>query len=296
MSKKLIGYIFIAIAACIWGSFSVVTKVFFNNAYFDPFQITQLRALVSGMVLFLIMFVGNRKALKINIKSFGAFFLLGFTLILMQLSHFITVSLTDVSIASFLQYLAPAIIFVYSVTFHNEAVRSSDILTLGLAITGVIFLIISSYQHNLNMLGIISGLWTAVALSIYTVYSKSVVEKHNPWTALTYGLLSISLLLFLVSPPSLEIFDGFPYSIILFLLYISLFITIIPFGLWLIGLRFVKPHQASIISTLEPVSALILSGFLLLENLTATKLIGCLLIVSSVLLMANQNVNNKNKL
>lgn len=295
MSKKLIGYIFIAIAACTWGSFSAVTKVLFNNAYLDPLQLTQVRALVSGVVLFLILFVGNRKALKINIKSLGAFFLFGFTLILMQLSHYITVSMTDVSIASSLQYLAPAIIFVYSVIFHNETVRSGDILTLCLAITGVVFLIISSYQHNLNMLGIIGGLCNAVTLSIYTLCSKGVVDKHNPWTTLTYGLLSISLLLCLVSPPSLEIFDGFPYSIPLFLLYISFFITIIPFGLWLLGLRLVKPHHASITSTLEPVTALILSSFLLLESLTATKLIGCLLIISSVLLMANQNVNNKNR-
>ncbi|HHW29493.1 MAG TPA: EamA family transporter [Syntrophomonadaceae bacterium] len=288
MPKKLIGFIFIAIAASTWGSFSVVTKLLFNNAYLDPFHLTQLRAFVSGVALFIILFVANRKALIINIKSFGAFFLFGFTLILMQLSHYITVSLTDVSIASFLQYLAPVIIFVYSVIFHHETVRSGDILTLGLAITGVIFLIISSYQQNLNMLGIIGGLCNAVTLSIYTLYSKRVADKHNPWTTLTYGLLSISLLLLLVSPPSPEIFDGFPYSIPLFFLYISLFITIIPFGLWLLGLRFIKPHHASITSTLEPVTALILSNLLLQESLTATKLIGCLLIISSVLLMANQ--------
>jgi len=296
LPKKLIGFIFIAIAASTWGSFSVVTKLLFNNAYLDPFHLTQLRAFVSGVALFIILFVANRKALKINIKSFGAFFLFGFTLILMQLSHYITVSLTDVSIASFLQYLAPAIIFVYSVIFHHETVRSGDMLTLGLAITGVIFLIISSYQQNLNMLGIIGGLCNAVTLSIYTLYSKRVADKHNPWTTLTYGLLSISLLLLLVSPPFPEIFGGFPYSIPLFLLYISIFVTIIPFGLWLLGLRFIKPHHASITSTLEPVTALILSNFLLQESLTATKLTGCLLIISSVLLMANQNVNNENKL
>jgi len=257
LPKKLIGFVFIAIAASTWGLFSVVTKLLFNNAYLDPLHLTQLRAFVSGVAMFIILFVANRKALKINIKSFGAFFLFGFTLILMQLSHYITVSLTDVSIASFLQYLAPAIIFVYSVIFHHETVRSGDMLTLGLAITGVIFLIISSYQQNLNMLGIIGGLCNAVTLSIYTLYSKRVADKHNPWTTLTYGLLSISLLLLLVSPPFPEIFGGFPYSIPLFLLYISIFVTIIPFGLWLLGLRLIKPYHASITSMLVSVIALI---------------------------------------
>jgi drug/metabolite transporter (DMT)-like permease len=294
LSNKLTGYLFIAIAACLWGSFSAITKVFFNNAYFDPVQITQLRAFSSGAALFLIILVVNRKALKTDIKSFGIYLLLGFTILHVQLSLYVAISLTDVSIASFLQYLAPAMIFAYSVTFHHESIKFREILILSLAITGMIFLIVSSIQHDLSMLGVITGLWTAVALSIYTIYSKGVVKKHNPWTALAYGLLSISLLSFLVSPPSPEIFDGFPYNIPLFLLYISFFTMIIPYGLWLLGLRFVKPHQASITSTLEPVSALLLSGFLLLESLTATKLIGCLLIISSVCLLAYQNLNNKN--
>jgi uncharacterized membrane protein len=182
--------------------------------------------------------------------------------------------------------------FAYSVAFHHEAIKLRELLILTLAITGMIFLIVSSIQHDLSMLGVITGLWTAVALSIYTIYSKGVVKKYNPWTALAYGLLSISLLSFLFSPPSPEIFDGFPYSIPLFLFYVCFFSMIIPYGLWLLGLRFVKPHQASITSTLEPVSAILLSGLLLLESITATKLIGCLLIISSVCLLAYQNLHN----
>jgi drug/metabolite transporter (DMT)-like permease len=292
LSKKLIGYLFIAIAACLWGSFSVVAKVFFNEAYFDPLQITQLRTFSSGAALFLIILIVNRKALKIDIKSFGTYLLLGFTILHVQLSLYVAISLTDVSIASFLQYLAPAMIFAYSVAFHHEAIKLRELLILTLAITGMIFLIVSSIQHDLSMLGVITGLWTAVALSIYTIYSKGVVKKYNPWTALAYGLLSISLLSFLFSPPSPEIFDGFPYSIPLFLFYVCFFSMIIPYGLWLLGLRFVKPHQASITSTLEPVSAILLSGLLLLESITATKLIGCLLIISSVCLLAYQNLHN----
>ena len=292
LPNKLIGYLLIAIAAFLWGSFSVVAKVFFNEAYFDPLQITQLRTLSSGLMLFIIIFIVNRKALKINIQTFGIYLLLGLTILHVQLALYVAISLTDVSIASFLQYLAPAMIFAYSVIFHSEPIRFKEIFTLSLAIGGMLFLIASSLQHNLSMWGVMASLWTAVALSIYTLYSKRVVAKHNPWIALAYGLLSISLLSLLFSPPSPEMFDGFPYSIFLFLFYICFFTMIIPYGLWLLGLRYVKPHQASITSTLEPVSALLLSGLFMLENITATKLIGCLLIIGSVCLLAYQNLNN----
>lgn len=295
MSTKFIGYLFIAIAAALWGSFSVISKVFFNNAYFDPIQITQIRALGSGVTLLVIMFAVNRKELKIDIKSLGVFFLLGLTIIHLQLSLLFAIKLTDVSIASFLQYLAPALIFAYSVIFHQEPVHSKDILILGLAIAGVVFLIASSCQNNLNMAGVISGLWTAVALSIYTLYSKIVAQKHNTWTALTYGMLSVSLLLLVLFPPSIKVFDGFPYNITLFLLYISLFTMIIPYGLFLLGMRFIKPHQASITATLEPVVALVLSVLLSLEILTPIKLMGCLFIISSVILLTYQNITNKEK-
>lgn len=294
MPTKFIGYLFIAIAAALWGSFSVVSKVFFNKAYFDPIQITQIRALASGITLFIILFIVNRKMLKkIDIKSLGVFFLFGLTIIHVQLSLFFTIKLTDVSIASFLQYLAPALIFTYSVVFRREPVHSKDIFILGLAIAGVTFLIASSCQNNLNIFGIISGLWTAVALSIYTIYSKKVVQEYNSWTALTYGMLSVSALLLVISPPSIKVFDGFPYNITLFLLYISLFTIIIPYGLYLLGMRFIKPYHASITATLEPVVALILSGLLSLEILTPIKLMGCLFIISSVILLAYQNIANK---
>ncbi len=145
------------------------------------------------------------------------------------------------------------------------------------------------------MFGIIAGLWTAVALSIYTVYSKFVAQRYNIWAALAYGMLSMSLLLLMVFPPSIKLFDGFPYNITLFLLYLSFFTIGIPYGLFLLGMRFLKPHQASITATLEPVVAIILSALLSLELLTPTKIIGCLLIISSVILLAYQNINHQEK-
>jgi len=295
LSNKFIGYLLIATSAALWGTFSVISKVLFNQAYFDPVQLTQMRALASGITLLIILFVVNRKVLKIDIKSFGAYFLLGFTIIHVQLSLFFAINITDVSIASFLQYLAPVLIFCYLVFFHHEPVHLKDILILGLAVAGVVFLIISSCQSKLNMLGIIAGLWTAVALSIYTVYSKFVAQRYNTWAALAYGMFSISLVLLAVFPPSIKVFDGFPYNITLFLLYLSLFTMIIPYGLYLLGMRFLKPHQASITATLEPVVAISLSGLLSLELLTPTKIIGCLLIITSVILLTYQNVNHSEK-
>jgi len=85
------------------------------------------------------------------------------------------------------------------------------------------------------------------------------------------GCFSVSLLLLVLFPPSIKVFDGFPYNITLFLLYISLFTMIIPYGLFLLGMRFIKPHQASITATLEPVVALVLSVLLSLEILTPIK-------------------------
>ena len=64
----------------------------------------------------------NRKLLRIDIRSFGVYFLLGFTIIHVQLALFFAIIITDVSIASCLQYLAPALIFSSLVFFHHEPV------------------------------------------------------------------------------------------------------------------------------------------------------------------------------
>ena len=103
------------------------------------------------------------------------------------------------------------------------------------------FLIVSSCQSKLNMLGIIAGLWTAVALSIYTLYSKFVAQRYNTWAALAYGMLFFSVVIGGISP-SIS-FSMVSHIILPCFYFILLFYHDHPYGLYLLGMCFLKPHQ-----------------------------------------------------
>ena len=61
-----------------------------------------------------------------------------------------------------------------------------------------------------------------------------------------------------------------------------IFATLIPYGLALMGLRYLKPAPASITMMLEPVMAGIFAYLLLGETLSGMQLAGCSLILAAV--------------
>jgi drug/metabolite transporter (DMT)-like permease len=69
-------------------------------------------------------------------------------------------------------------------------------------------------------------------------------------------------------------------------LLFSLISTLIPFTLFLNGLRRVTPTGATIASTTETIAASVFAYLILGESLTAGQLGGAILIVSAILLLA----------
>jgi drug/metabolite transporter (DMT)-like permease len=68
-------------------------------------------------------------------------------------------------------------------------------------------------------------------------------------------------------------------------------ITSIGSILYFTGLVHVKAHNASIISLLEPVSTIFFAYLILKEPVSAETLLGCLLILSSSLLVSLEDEN-----
>ncbi len=61
--------------------------------------------------------------------------------------------------------------------------------------------------------------------------------------------------------------------------------TVVPFGLFISGLKYLPPTQASIVSMLEPVVAAVAAYFLVGEVLLPPQLLGGALVVAGVLLV-----------
>jgi drug/metabolite transporter (DMT)-like permease len=68
-------------------------------------------------------------------------------------------------------------------------------------------------------------------------------------------------------------------------LYIAFLGTAVPFGLYFVGINYIRSTRASITATLEPISAGFIAYFFLGETLEPFQVLGGILVVTAIVLL-----------
>jgi drug/metabolite transporter (DMT)-like permease len=117
----------------------------------------------------------------------------------------------------------------------------------------------------MNRMGIIGGLGAAMSAAGYTLLGERGMHRYRPSTLLFYAMAFAALTWHIIYPPFHYIVPGFVWSQWRWLLYISIAGTIFPFGLYFMGINYIRSTRAIITATMEPISAGFLAFFFLGE-------------------------------
>ena len=71
----------------------------------------------------------------------------------------------------------------------------------------------------------------------------------------------------------------------MYILYIAVFGTIIPFGLFFVGVNHIRSTRATITSTIEPISAGFIAYLFLGEALAPLQILGAALVIGAIILL-----------
>lgn len=287
LSGPLKGFIFILMADLMWGLSATAAKYLFNRQV-SPFDLVQIRLILSFLLLTAYLLVFNRKLLSIGRSDIPYMIVIGiFGFATVQFTYYYTISQTNVATAVFLEYLAPVFILLYGLLARKETINTVKIMALTGAIIGGFLMVKGTAGSGMavTLPGLISGLASAVSFAFYTVYGKYGLSKYSPWTVLTWGMGVGGVVWALYSPPWITFSAYNTYGDWLFFIYIAVFATILPFGFFFKGLKYLSPVVAGITSTMEPVLAGILSFLILGEVLTFMQITGCALILSAVIML-----------
>lgn len=292
--SHLKGYAAVTAAAILWGISGAVSKYLFANQSVPPFLLVQVRMGLSFLLLFIALASFAPQLLRVarqDLRFLAVWGVCGMAAV--QFTYLFTLSQTNVATAIFLQYLAPILTALYAWLFERERLSPALLSALGLAIGGSYLLVFGTSATLLvSPLGLTSGLISAVAMAFYTIYSAKRVGRLSSWTVLCYGLglgflfwVVLDLALWAVGRPALALAPLTDGMLWLLFLYIAAFATIVPFGLYLIGLRWLSPTHATVTGMLEPVMGGIAAFFFLGERMPAVQVGGGLLIVLAVILL-----------
>ncbi len=278
----------IVAATICWGVTAAAIKLLFRGQTVDPLTLVVVRAYLASTTLLLALLATGRERLRIDARQAGLAAVIGIGgLLVNNYLYFQAIHLTSVATALLLQYQAPIVVALYAALVQRHRLSKRVILSLILTLCGCA-LIVRVYDPSVlrpNLPGVLAGIGTAFAFAFYILTSRVALKSMGAWTLLTYAYTAASLVWAVILPPWRLFTMGFAVETWGAFVAIATLGTVVPFGLFISGLRYLPPTQASIISMLEPVVAAVAAFLILGEILLPVQLLGGALVLGGVVLV-----------
>lgn len=284
---KKIAYLFVIIAATLWGTIGIFAKKL--TAFgFNSLQIVSIRAITASLTLILFLLFTNRKFLKIKFSHCIYFIGTGiFSFAFFNWCYFIAINNTSLSVAVILLYTAPTFVMIFSALLFKEKMTRKKIISLILTFIGCI--LVTAFVHNsgqkISLIGILAGLGSGLGYALYSIFGRYALEKYDPLTVTVYTFIvaSIGLIPITDIKGMVHLFSNI--NAVYYGISLGLLATVLPFLLYTKGLTYLETSRASIIATLEPVVGTIIGIIIFNESISIFKIAGVLLIIFAVTIL-----------
>ena len=186
---------------------------------------------------------------------------------------------------AFLFYTYPAWVAIISAVSGREKLTTPRVIALVVAMTGIAVMVGLPKEGEMNTIGLILALGTALLYALYLPALHAVQEKLPAGVSTFYLLLGVVTAFFVASLFSGEI--QVPNSLATWtnVLLLSVIGTTLAFGALISGLRVLGPVRTSIVSTVEPFFTALLGILLLGEALSRGTIIGGIMIAAAVIIL-----------
>ena len=266
-----------------------------------PFSAAFLRFIIASLFLWFIVWKRELKGLTWNGKELLTLTLLGLSGIFAY-NYFFFSGLKHIHAGRAAIIIAnnPIFISLFSALIFREKFTSLKILGIILSVSGAIWAI---SRGNLQQVfshygtGEIFISLCVVSWVIYTLLGKMVMVKHSPLISVTYSTTIGTLLLLFPAIHEGMLSQLAQYSLTAWssIFYLGFFGTVLGFIWYYEGIRLIGPMRASIFINFVPISAIIMSYFLLDEPLTLSLFGGALLVITGIYLTNISTIIHKSK-
>lgn len=281
------GYLSVATAALLWASSGVAGKALFAQGI-PPLALVQLRVTAAAGLLLVWFGLARPGLLRIRRRDAAYFAVLGgLALAAVQATYFYAISKIHVAAAILLQYTSPVWIASFAVFFWKEKLSALKAASLACALLGA-YLVVGAYDLSVSELdraGVVAGLASGACFAAYSLLGERGMHRYSPWTVLCYGLVFAAGSLHVLYPPFHYLFAGYTPAQWAGIAYVAVAGTLVPFGLYFVGVNHIRSTRASITAILEPIAAGGLAFFLLGEALTLPQAMGGALVLGALVLL-----------
>ena len=273
------------LSGVLWGSSFPAIKI--GLKYIDPYMFVFLRFFSAAIIMFIILLFTRKLDIKFaNKKIWGLGILNGVSYLLQNVG----ISFTAASKSSLLVNLTAVWVAIISWFLLKERFGKKKLLGILLSIISV-FLITTNLNFSELTQGMLLGdilvLSSGVGWSFFIVYNKKYIDDaENSFQFMAWVLFITVIPLIPFIPLSSSVSLNLPIEAWFAIAYTAIFCWIVPYSLWLKGLKHISSVTSTVVLLTEVVVAIVISYFMLDEVFTLISSAGALIILLAIVLVS----------
>lgn len=288
--RKLITGVLATLAGgSFWGFSGTCASFLFDTYHVDTLWLMCTRQLAAGL-LFLVIVLATDRARLIKLWTtprdrWTLLALAAFGVALNQFGYLMSVKLTNAGTATVMQTLQLVLIMGYACIKGRRAPRKRELAGVALAFAGTFLIATGGNPSSLAIPpeGLAVGLIAALGAACMTVIPARILPTYGSSIVTGSGMLvsGIVTCAFIQPWASVPALDGVGWGAFAALVFVGSFLA---YFLYMQGVKDIGSLRASLIGTVEPVSATVTSALMLGTVFAGTDIVGFVLIILMVFL------------
>lgn len=272
-----------------WGCSGTSASYLFEHYQVDTLWLMSVRQLFSGLLFMVIVLLFDRDKLyrllttPRHLFTLGIFAFLG--LAANQLFYLLAVRYTNAGTATVLQCLQLVLIMGFTCITAHRSPRPREIAGLVLAFAGTFLIATAGDPSSLSIppAGLLFGLLSALSAACISIIPVQILPVYGSSVVTGSAMFVSGLVMSAAVQPWNHVpeLDGSGWAALAILVFVGSFLA---YFLYLQGVKDIGSVRASLIGTVEPVSATVTSALVLGTLFAPTDLIGFACIIVMVFL------------
>jgi drug/metabolite transporter (DMT)-like permease len=272
------GYLLVIVSSLMFG----ILPSFQNMAILNGASAKKVLLVCSGVCLagsFFLCLI-KKTDLKITLREFICYLLSGtFGLFATDLCLNLAYTQMPVGLVTMIHFTYPTLVCLGSVFLFHERFSRKKLLAIVLSVSGLILL--GDPEASYSFIGVIYALISAFAYAFnLTMVDRSPIRHHETLKKNLYIFAISSAMSFLINLKELQTMN-YPADQMVWLILAGAMLMIGSFCLTK-GISLLGSSNAAFISTLEPITSLLVSTLLYHYDLKIRSIAGCFLIILSL--------------
>ncbi len=278
--------LFTILAGCLWGTSFPAIKV--GLQYMDAYTFAFLRFLVASLTMLAVMLL--TKNASFNFKKKRLLLFLGVINGVAYLLQYVGMLETPAFASSLFVNLSVVWVALLSPLLLRERLGGRKVAGVLVSLIGVVLMTTNldfSSLGTADVLGNFLVISAGIVWAVFIIYNKPLVEESDNLVQTTTWLLLFTMIPLLPTAAfSVEKIFVLPLDAWLAIVYTAILCWVIPYYIWLKGLKHISPVTSSVVLLTEIIVAVAISTVLLGEILTVVSGIGAVFILIAILLVS----------